>query len=115
VQVNVTNDGRLQLTDDTMVFPPLTVAEITALANAIPAAQTVGDTVLLREVLDAAEEAILVTQGGYYGQITVADSLATVVCDLSIFLALQDALLGTRDETITTYTYGPMTVNLMGA
>jgi hypothetical protein len=44
VQVKVTSDGRLQLIEDTMLYPPLTVAEVEALSNAIPALQTVIDT-----------------------------------------------------------------------
>lgn len=115
MQVNITSDGRLQLVEDTMLYPPLTITEVEALNNAIPAAQTTVDNVPLSDALAAALFAIIHTAGGQYASLTVQDSLAVLVVDLAIFNAFQYQLWGAVTLDITSYVYGPLTVNLMGA
>jgi hypothetical protein len=116
VQVTVTSDGRLQLSEDGLIYQPLSVAEVEALANAIPAAQSVVNDVSFATAIRDATESIIYTAAGTYAAMTVQDSYITLLVDPAIFAALYErAFSSSVDPSLTSYIFGPMTVTMTGA
>ena len=111
MKVDVTSDGRLQLTDDNMVFPPLTADEVQALANAIPAVQGVVDTQALFDSLNDVTAALSIGTCDAY--ITVQGPTINVTAnDFGTFERFADIFDVSLDFNMTTFYSRGVTVTL---
>lgn len=114
MQVAITADGRLQLTEDSMVFPPLTPAEVLALANAIPALQADPSAVPLDVALrDVAYALSLADRAPASATVVVQNLTVTVTTDdAATFATLAEIMVGPINPSVTLFIHGPVTVIL---
>ncbi len=110
VQVNVTTDGRLQLIDDTTVYPPLSVDAIELLANNIPAAQTVMAQIPVADALSKISDVMAST--GATTTVFVQEGAIYVQIDNDGYGALAAAF--GANPLGSTFTAGPVTATNAG-
>jgi hypothetical protein len=112
VQVQLTSDGRMQLVDDQTIYPPLTIAAVTMLSNAIPSAQAVISKTALTNVVQSIAT-ILATVAGVQGTFTVDGVNLTAVLNQEAF----DMLAASWGVTPVDgqFVFGPATIITTGA
>ena len=113
MQVTITNDGRLQLTDDGTVYSPLSVEAVELLNNNIPAAQAVLVQVPLSDSLERVAAGL--ANGTGSATISVQGAQVNVTADGATFAALAQALGVTPGMSTTSFTTGTVMVTKTGA
>lgn len=110
MQVNVTPDGRLQLVDDTTVYPPLTVEAVALLANAIPTAQTVLAQIPVADALSRISDVMATT--GATTTVFIQEGAIFVQIDNAGYVALAAAF--GANPLGTSFTAGPVNATNTG-
>jgi len=110
VYVNVTEDGQIQLIDDQTIYPPLTIAAVTLLNEAIPAAQDVVNQLALASVVQ--QIAAVLALPGAQGTFTVTGVTVTATVNNFAFTTLVTQWAAVPVDG--SFTFGPATIHTTG-